>query len=156
MKLRDMVGPIDGEQIVVVSSDFTRTRETAEIVHATLNVKTPLRHDRRLRERDMGDLDLKVMSTSNKPSIFDIWEDDEKDVSCARYNVESVESVAIRMSAAVKAVDQEFEDKVVVLVSHQDPLHILNSLFIGVPLPMHRKKQAPPIGNCDIRELKTA
>ena len=150
-----MIHPVDGEQIVVVSSDFTRARETAEIVHANLDVKMPLRHDLRLRERDMGDLDLKVMSSNNKPSIFDVWEDDEKNVSCANYNVESVECVAVRMSAAVKAVNQEFEDKVIVLVSHQDPLHILNSLFIGLPLPMHRKKQIPPIGNCDIRELKT-
>lgn len=140
---------------MVVSSDFTRTRETAEIVHANLNVKTPLRHDVRLRERDMGDLDLKVMSSNNQPSIYDVWEDDEKDVSCANYNVESVESVAVRMSAAVKAVNQEFQDKVIVLVSHQDPLHILYSLFIGLPLAMHRKKQTPPIGNCDVRELKT-
>lgn len=153
-----MIGPISGdlsEQIVVVSSDFTRTHETAEIVHSTLCVKTPLRLDPGLRERDMGDLDLKIMSKSSRPSVFDIWCDDEKDVSCANYNAESVISIAKRVSAVVKSLNQEFEGKIVVLISHQDPLHIINSLFIGLPLTMHRKKQIPPIGNCDIRELKT-
>lgn len=152
-----MIGPVDGdlsEQVVVISSDFTRTRETAEIIHKTLNLKIPLRLELGLRERDVGDLDLKVMIENSSPSVFEVWKDDEKDVTCARYNAESVVSVAQRMSAVVKAVNQEFKGKIVVLVSHQDPLHIIYSLFIGLPLPMHRKKQVPRIGNCDIRELR--
>lgn len=156
-KLREMIGPMDGdlsEQLVVVTSDFTRTRETAEIIHKTLNVKIPLRLEPGLRERDVGDLDLKVMIENSSPSVFEVWEDDEKDVTRAKYNAESVVSVARRMSAVVKAVNQEFEGKIVLLVSHQDPLHILYSLFIDLPLPMHRKKQVPRIGNCDIRELR--
>ena len=150
-----MIGAISGNQIVVISSDFKRTRETAEIVHSTLNVTTTLRFDPGLRERDMGDLDLKVMNDDMSPSICDTWKDDETSVSSAKYNVESVLSIATRMSSVVKSVNQEFEGKVIVLVSHQDPLHILYSLFIGLPLAMHRKKQDPPIGNCDIRELIT-
>lgn len=157
-KLREMIGPVDGDvskQIAVVTSDFTRTRETAEIIHKTLNLKIPLRLEPGLRERDMGDLDLKLMIKNSSPSAFEVWEEDESDVTCAKYNSESVASVAKRMSAVVKSVNEEFEGKFVVLVSHQDPLHILNSLFIGLPLPMHRKKQKPLIGNCDIRELRT-
>lgn len=154
-KLREKIGSVSGGQIVVVSSDFKRTRETAEIVHSTLNAATKLRFDPGLRERDMGDLDLKVMNEAMSPSIYDTWKDDETDISSAKYNVESVVSIATRMSSVVKSINQEFEGKIIVLVSHQDPLHILYSLFIGLPLSMHRNKQDPPIGNCDIRELVT-
>ena len=157
-KMREMIVSVDGDsskEIVVVSSDFTRTRETAEIVHSVLDAKVPLRLDPGLRERNLGDLDLKIMNPDIKPSIFDVWEDDETDESCSQYNAECVLSVAKRMSAVVESLNQEFEGKILVLVSHQDPLHILNALFTGIPLAMHRKQQIPPIGNCDIRELKT-
>ena len=155
-KLRELIGPsVNGEQIIVISSDFMRTRETAEIIHSALDIETPLRLDPGLRERNVGDLDLKIMNERMAPSVFQVWTSDESDISRAKYNMESVSSVAARMCSVVKSVNQEFEGKVIVLVSHQDPLHILYSLFIGLPLSMHRRKQNPPIGNCDIRELKT-
>ena len=157
-KMREMIASVDGDsfkEIVVVSSDFTRTRETAEIVHSVLNAKVPLRLDPGLRERDTGDFDLIPWHPDTKPNLLDIWEEDEKDVSCSQYNAECVLSVAKRMSAVMESLNQEFEGKILVLVSHQDPLHILNALFTGIPLAMHKKQQIPPIGNCGIRELKT-
>ena len=153
-KLKGLIGPVASEDVVVVSSDFTRTRETAEILHGTLGAKTPLRFDIGLRERDMGDLDLMEVNFRMNPNLFDLWREDERDVTKAEHNVESAAAVAARMSSVVKSVNEEFEGKAVVLVSHQDPLHILHALFAGWPLAKHRK-QTPPIGNCDVRELAT-
>ncbi|CAI8009847.1 Uncharacterized phosphatase PhoE [Geodia barretti] len=153
-KLKELIGSVSSEDIVIVSSDFTRTRETAEIIHSTLQPKVPLRLNEGLRERDMGDMDLLHVSESMTPNLFDLWKNDEEDVMTAEHNAESVATIAARMSAVVKSVNQEFAGKVVILVSHQDPLHILHALFVGLPLAQH-KKQEPPIGNCDIRELIT-
>ena len=153
-KLKELIGSVSSEDIVIVSSDFTRTRETAEIIHSTLQPKVPLRLNEGLRERDMGDMDLLHVSESMTPNLFDLWKNDEEDVMTAEHNAESVATIAARMSAVVKSVNQEFAGKVVILVSHQDPLHILHALFVGLPLAQHNK-QEPPIGNCDIRELIT-
>ena len=153
-QLRELIGPVTGEQIVIISSDFKRTCETAEIIHATLNVETPLRFDKGLRERYVGDMDLMVVNDNMDPSVFNLWKEDEENVLHANHNAECVAAIASRMSSVVKAANKEFKGKVVIFVSHQDPLHILDSLFIGLPLSKHRR-HVPPIGNCDIRELKT-
>ena len=102
----------------------------------------------------MGDLDLMEVRRDMFPNLFDLWKDDENDALVAKYNAESVATVASRMSSVIKAVNGELDGAVVVLVSHQDPLHIIYSLFVGRPLAQH-KLQSPPIGNCDIRELST-
>ena len=102
----------------------------------------------------MGDMDLLEVSENMTPNLFELWKNDEEDVMIAEHNAESVSTVAARMSTVVRSVNREFEGKVVVLVSHQDPLQILHALFVGRPLAQH-KKETPPIGNCDIRELKT-
>ena len=137
------------ERIVIVTSDFLRTKETANIVHECLQVKTALRQEPGLRERCLGDYDLK--SGSN---IKQIWVEDESDPTQTKHNVESVIAVARRMAQVVQTLNEEFEGRVLVLVSHQESLHILQALFTGTPLNLHRKGTSPPIGNCHIREMK--
>ena len=151
-RLKELIGPVDGEEIIVISSDFMRTRQTAEIIRSSLGAKTPLRFDEGLRERYAGIMDLMAVNNEMNPSIYQLWKDDEEDVSSAEHGVECVAAVAARMSSVVRAANKEFSGKVVILVSHQDPLHILDSLFIGLPLAQH-KKHDPPIGNCNIRQL---
>ena len=139
------------EKVLIVSSNFMRARETAEIVHSSLKLKTPLRFDTRLHERNMGDLDMTTHGHGSQ--CHQIEEDDLNNPMKTSFNAESVISVAQRMVAIVQSLNTEFEGQVLVLVSHQDPLHILNALFVGIPLNKHRKEQKPQIGNCHIREL---
>jgi len=138
------------ENILIVSSDFRRTRETAEIVHECLQVKAPIRMDPGLRERGMGSYHL-----TSGPEFRQIWMEDEIDPTQTKNNVESVVDSAQRATAVVRALHEEFEGRVLVMVSHHDKLHVLHSLFVGNPLNLHRKGTQPPILNCDIRELKT-
>jgi len=51
---------------VVVSSDFKRTRETAEILHAHLLAKTPIRFEKALRERWYGAFDMMPSRSKRK------------------------------------------------------------------------------------------
>ena len=148
-KLKELIGPVDEEQIILISSDFKRTRETAEIIHSTLGLKSPLQFNIGLRERNLGDLDLRMFVEA-----LSIYDEDENDITCARLNAECIASIAERVSSVVKSVNQEYKGKVVILVSHQDTLHTLHSLFINWPLAACHK-HSPPIGNCNILELKT-
>ena len=83
--------------LVVVSSDFTRARETAEEALTALQVG---RHgqtsriilNKALRERWFGDLDAKAVALYN-----DVWPKDLLSAKHTTYNVESVESVASRI-----------------------------------------------------------
>jgi len=131
---------------VVVSSDFRRTRETAEILHACLQVKTPIQFEEALRERQFGPLDM----TSGK-NYCRISELDKDDPAHTKYGNESVMSVVLRTSRLVKKLDEEYEDKILLLVSHMDPLQILTTTFHGISPSEHRS--LPYLGNCNIREL---
>ena len=136
------------DKMVVITSDFKRTRETAEIVHENLKVKMPLRMDIRLRERGMGDLD------KQPPNVFyETLLRDEVDPTHTDNNVESVGSMVIRMTHVVNDVEKEFKDKVVVLVSHGDPLLTLYAVSQGES-PSVRVKKFSPFKNCDTREIE--
>ena len=135
--------------MVIASSDFKRARETAQIIHAELNVTTPIRFNPGLRERFMGDLDLSVY-----PATQQVYREDEIDPHHTEFNAESTVSVARRIAAFVQTLNAEFQGRIILLVSHKNPLQILNSLFVGIPLSLHRKSYKPQIGCCDITELK--
>ena len=151
-KLRKLLASEEdlSEKIIIETSDFLRTKETADIVHECLQVKTSLRQEPGLRERCLGDYDRKP-----DPNIKQIWVEDEADPTHTNNDVESVIAVARRMAQVVQTLNDEFEGRVLVLVSHQESLHILQALFIGVPLNLHCKGTSLPIGTCDIREMKT-
>ena len=131
---------------MVISSDFRRTRETAEILHAHLQVKTPIRFEEALRERQFGPLDMTAGQNYHK-----ISELDKDDPAHTKYGNESVMSVVLRTSRLVKKLDEEYEHQIILLVSHMDPLQILITTFLGISPSEHRT--LPYLGNCSIREL---
>ena len=133
---------------MVVSSDFKRTRETAEILHAYLLAKTPIRFEKALRERRYGAFDMMPVAIENERKVAEL---DKDDPSHTKYGIESVISVVERMSTLVKKLDEEYKDKIFLLVSHLDPLQILITTFLGIPPGDHTS--LPLLENCNIREL---
>ena len=137
------------EKFVVISSDFRRARETAEILHDHFKVKTPLRLEEALRERGCGDLH----KTSVMNAFLPIFELDYTDPTHTEYGCESLMNCVIRMSRVLASVNEEFENRIIVLVSHGDPLHVLWAVITGVP-PSERMNGAFPLfDNCDFREV---
>ncbi len=136
------------DKMVVISSDFKRTRETAEIVHENFNVKLPLQLDLRLRERGMGDLDKHPPDAYHETLLRD-----EEDPAHTDNGVESVTSMVIRMTHVVNDVEKEFKDKVVVIVSHGDPLLTLYAVS-HCESPCERAKKFSFFKNCDVREIE--
>ena len=116
------------EKLVVIASDFKRTVETAIIIHEHFQVKAPLRLEPALRERGFGGYHL--TSESNAITIFkrDYEDPTHKDNGC-----ESLMEMVLRLSRLLQSLDEEFDDKILLLVSHGDPLLALFAVCSGVP-----------------------
>ena len=111
---------------VVISSDFLRTRQTAEIICAALGCAA-VRFDRRLRERFFGKWEGQCYL-----HYSDTWQQDEVDPDQEEGGSESANAVRRRMVDAVLDLDQEFSGRDIILVSHGDPLRMLQTAFEGL------------------------
>ncbi|MDC7223270.1 MAG: histidine phosphatase family protein [Spirochaetales bacterium] len=112
-----------GEETVIVTSDFRRTRETARLAAELLHCPEP-EEDARLRERFFGDYDGKDNSHYER-----IWEKDVKNGHNKEGNVESPEEVRHRVSRLVMELEERFHDRDIILVSHGDALQIGQTWF---------------------------
>lgn len=121
------------EDLCIIASDFTRTRETAELAAELLDLAPP-RLDVRLRERFFGAFEGK----SNR-HYQDVWDKDCLDDTHREWNVESARSVMDRTSALIKELEEEKEHSSYLLVSHGDALQILLCWFQSVPPEKHRE-----------------
>ena len=133
---------------MVLSSDFKRTMQTAEIVHAQLSVKCPLRKDTRLRERGTGRLE-----GHRREDFIKILAKDEVDPTHSEDGVESLTSMVSRMGNVLRDTDNEFEGNVILVVSHKEPLSCIYAVCNDVS-PCERHKKFPVHQNCEIREIK--
>ena len=130
----------------IISSDFRRTRETAEIVHRLLNCGSPVEFDTRLRERWFGDLD-------NGPDIAygDVWQADLADPDGEFRGVESANRVMARTTALIGELESRYRQATLLLISHGDAMQILQTAFAGRCASQHR--QLPPLQTAEIRPL---
>jgi broad specificity phosphatase PhoE len=130
---------------VIVSSDFTRARETAEIAREILGadkiIITPL-----LRERSFGNWEGKP----NK-HYQDVWNDDRNDAHHKINNVESTAEVLTRTIALIKELEDKYHGRNMLLVSHGDALQILQTAFEKVSSSHHRSLKH--LETAEIREL---
>ena len=125
------LGALDADP-VIVASDFKRTVETAEIIRSVLAVDS-VRLDPRLRERFFGRWD------GASHSCYSVaWKKDAIDPYRLVDGVESADAVRRRMVSAVLAQEAEFSGRNVVLVSHGDPLRLLQTAFEGLDTALNR------------------
>jgi probable phosphoglycerate mutase len=133
-------------ETVIYSSDFLRTKETAEIARKVLKAKEVNLHVN-LRERNFG----KWEKTGNE-NYSRVWEDDKIDSSHKNNSVESTEEVLKRTTKLILELEQKFKDKNILLVSHGDALQILQTGFLKTSPSKHREVQH--LNTAEIRELK--
>jgi len=124
-------GVFDGSTRII-SSDFQRTRETAEIIRAMLEVET-VHFEPRLRERYFGLLD--GLSNSNYDAV---WEADLVNPEHKNDDVESVYEVAMRVMELIDELEERHSNENIVLVSHGDTLQILQAICTGHSPSQHR------------------
>jgi probable phosphoglycerate mutase len=133
---------------VICSSDFSRARETAEIVRALLG-PAPVVIAAALRERSFG-----VWEGSSSGNYAQVWAADETNPDDPDGNVESVAAVLNRMSELVVDLDRRYTGREILLVSHGDPLQILQAGFLRIDPSRHRS--LPALETAEIRHLRLA
>jgi probable phosphoglycerate mutase len=117
---------------VIVASDFRRTVETAEIISRVSGAET-VRLDPRMRERHFG-----LWEGARYTHYSDTWQKDAVDPDQMIDGVESANAVRRRMVDAVLALESEFSGRDIVLVSHGDPLRLLQTAFEGIDTALNR------------------
>ncbi|KAF6157786.1 hypothetical protein GIB67_038254 [Kingdonia uniflora] len=109
-------------------SPFSRTSHTAKVVASVLNL--PLEGPQckvmeELRERYFGP----SFELQSHEKYSEIWALDAKDPSMRPECGESVEDVVTRLTTAIAAMETEFQGCAVLIVSHGDPLQILQTVL---------------------------
>jgi len=88
------------------------------------------------------------------PDVFyEILPKDEVDPTHTEDGVENLTSMVLRMSNVLRDVDKKFEGKLVVVVSHGDPLSCIYAVCNDVS-PCVRIKKFSFFRNCEIREVE--
>ncbi|XP_019165249.1 PREDICTED: uncharacterized protein LOC109161348 isoform X2 [Ipomoea nil] len=117
------------ENVRICYSPFSRTRHTAQVVASQLDIPfegTQCMVINDLRERFFGP-SYELMSHDKYPEIWDL---DEKDpFKQAEEGGESVADVVSRLTNAITSIESEFQGCAVLIVSHGDPLQILQTIL---------------------------
>ena len=130
----------------IISSDFKRARESAEIAHSVLSCKDDVRLSENLRERFFGDFEM-----SSNIHYQTVWDNDAVNSGHSIDNVESADAVMERTSSLVLSLERDSSGKIFLLVSHGDALQILQAAFLKAEASTHRS--LPHLQTAEIREL---
>lgn len=116
------------ENVRICYSPFARTSHTAEVVASVLNLpfegpQCKVIED--LRERYFGPT-FELLSHEKYPEI---WAMDENDPFTKPEGGESVDDVASRLASAMATMESEYQGCAILVVSHGDPLQILQTIL---------------------------
>jgi broad specificity phosphatase PhoE len=131
---------------VIFSSDFSRARQTAEIVRAHLGAPE-VNLAPALRERCFGNWE--GSSTDNYARV---WAADETGPDQVGSGVEAVAAVVDRATALIVDLERRYSGRDILLVSHGDTLQILQTAFLRLSPAGHRR--LPALGTAEIRRLR--
>lgn len=137
-------GILDGST-VIFSSDFARTKETAEIFADVLETKDVI-FAPKLRERSFG-----RWETTHSANYQKVWEADRDDHTHQDQGVESVADVLKRVISLIQELEERYVGQKILLVSHGDVLQILQTAFEGEHPSRHR--EVAYLGTAEMRRL---
>ncbi len=135
-----------GADTLIVASDFKRAAETAEIIRAALGVDA-VQFDVRLRERFFG-----AFEGEPHAKYSEAWMNDALNSGHTVGGVESADVVRERMFAVIESLEAEHTGRKIIIVSHGDPLLLLQTVFEGIGAAEHRSLTY--FNTAELRELK--
>ncbi|EYU38025.1 hypothetical protein ABFS82_02G001600 [Erythranthe guttata] len=119
---------IDIKNVRICYSPFSRTTHTAKVVASVLDIPfegPQCKAIEDIRERFFGpSFELK-----SHDKYHEIWSLDEKDPFMQPSGGESVADVVTRLTRALTVMESEFEGCTLLVVSHGDPLQILQTVL---------------------------
>lgn len=137
-------GILDSDTMII-SSDFSRARESARIAAEILSVRH-LFFVSHLRERFFG-----ILEGTSAQNYQLVWDEDERDPDHNLYGVESVNQVLARTTSLIAGIlaANHVAEKKILLVSHGDSLQIMETGFRKISAARHR--YLPHLQTAEIR-----
>jgi probable phosphoglycerate mutase len=132
---------------LICSSDFARARQTAELIRERVGAG-PVVIAAALRERFFGELDGGPVSGYAR-----VWASDEAGTGLPA-GVEPAAAVLSRMARFLSELERRCAGQDILLVSHGDPLQILQAGLLGLDPAQHRT--VPHLETAEIRPLHGA
>lgn len=127
--------------IIIVSSPFLRTKESAQILSRLVN--KDVQFDERLKERFFGTYNLR-----SNTHYSDVWSFDSENKHHKTNGVESVSEVYSRVKSLVEDLEISYSGYDIFLVSHGDALQILECFFRECDPKNHRSLKPLEPGEC--------
>ncbi len=109
----------------IYSSDFLRTRQTAEIVAEELGLRIKL--DKRLRDVDVG-----VYKGKKGEEFWSIFSSKKQRFSKRPPKGESWRDVKKRLKNFIKDIEKKHRNRTILIVTHADPVWLLAGYFKGL------------------------
>jgi len=146
---------LKGQADLIFSSDFVRTKETAEIIAKTIGIsEREVVYDKRLREYNFGEYEGKHIDTWHEYFKSRVPGDTETQVPGG----ESPQDVRNRIAEFLYETDEKHKGKTIIIVSHQDPIWHMGVVAEGKNLSQELQSNDPGIWleNGQIQELDFA
>ncbi len=135
LQIKEIAKELKKEKIdLIFSSDLLRTKQTAEIVGEELNIKPRL--DKRLRELNSGAFNGMLVEKAGR-----FW-DPEKKLSRIEYYLKRFKVRAPRgenwldtkrrMYQFLKEIDKKYQNKNILVISHENPITMLEGAVKGL------------------------
>ncbi len=113
---------------LIISSPFVRTKETAEMVADGLGIpKSEIIYDERIGEIQTGGFNLKSIHEFH--SIFDESDDD---MHTKKEGGETLQELKVRMGGFLYDIDEKYEGKKILIITHGSPSWMLFSAADGL------------------------
>ncbi|MCL6417427.1 histidine phosphatase family protein [Aestuariirhabdus sp. Z084] len=150
----DSAARLEKKPSLILCSDFLRTRQTAQLVAAQLELPAPVLEPG-LRERYFGCYEGESDDCYQTVWAQDAVQEDHPERKCSKdethNRVELPQAVLHRGLGILKRLESTVAGEVVLLVSHGDMVQILQTAFAGLPAFQHR--QLPHHQTAEIKAL---
>ncbi|MBI2507183.1 MAG: class I tRNA ligase family protein, partial [Candidatus Niyogibacteria bacterium] len=130
---------------LVISSPLNRARQTAEILSKNLGAKTEINNN--IYDIDAGDFHGRSVREEHKEFPF------ERKLREPFPNGESLRDTRSRMMMELRRIAKNNRGKNIVIVSHGDPLWMLNAALEGLPEKDYKTSWYPKTGEAKELEL---
>ena len=136
----------------IFSSDLLRTKQTAQIISKITGTK--IIFDKRLREYNVG-----IFNGKEAKLVWDYLVKRRDIISTKLPKGESIREVAKRMYNFMKeGIDEKYQNKNIVIVSHEFPLTILERTLKGISLKeileLRKRKKVKKLETGEFRKVK--
>lgn len=136
---------------LIFSSDILRAKQTAEILGEKLKIIPE--YDKRLREIDFG-----IFNTKTADEFTDYFKDPKERIQGRVPGGESYEDISKRMGDFLKDTETNYQNKNILIVSHQAPLFVFEAIILGISLQraVNYFTEKKLLSNCELRKVMSA